>query len=137
MISRYAVTTASAHDSQVFEELLDVPNNPDGAIVYADKAYRSLENEEILREHKMKSRVLHRATRNKLLTEEEKSKNAEWSRIRGRVEHIFGIQCKQIGNMIIRAIGYTRVCASIGLRNLGYNMKRFVFLKKQGVLCPN
>ena len=136
LISRYAVTTASVHDSQVFEELLDVPEAPRNVVVYADKAYRSDANETILRGHKMKSRVLYRASRNKPLSSEEKGKNSEWSRIRSRVEHVFGLQSKQIGNMVVRAIGYMRVRACIGLRNLSYNMRRFVFLKKQGVLCP-
>ena len=137
MISRYAVTTASTHDSQIFEELLDVPKPPSDTAVYADKAYRSDANEKILRNHKMKSRVLHRASRGKPLDEEEKVNNSEWSRIRSRVEHVFGNQYKQIGNMIVRAIGYTRVRATIGLRNLSYNMRRLVFLKKRGELCPN
>ena len=136
MISRYAVTTASVHDSQIFEELLDVPTTPSNMSVYADKAYRSDANEKILRNHKMKSRVLHRASRGKPLDEAEKANNIEWSRIRSRVEHVFGIQYKQIGNMIVRAIGYTRVRASIGLRNMSYNMKRLVFLKKRAELCP-
>ena len=135
LISRYAVTTASVHDSQVFEELLDVPNAPDEVFVYADKAYHSGATSEILRGYKMNNLVLRRASRGKPLTEEEKAKNSEWSRIRSRVEHVFGIQCKQIGNMVVRVIGYTRVRASIGLRNLGYNMKRLVFLKKKGAVC--
>ena len=137
LISNYAVTTASVHDSQVFEELLDVRNAPESAIVYADKAYHSGTTEEILQGNQMENRILRRASRGKPLTEEEKAKNSEWSRIRSRVEHVFGIQCKQIGDMFVRAIGYTRVRTSIGLRNLGYNMKRLVFLKKTRLMCAD
>jgi IS5 family transposase len=135
LVSRYSVTTAGVHDSQVFEELLEAPNEGNCATVYADKAYYSAANEEILRKHKIKSHVLRRATRGNPLSEDVKAKNVEWSRIRSRVEHVFGIQYKQVGNLLVRAVGYTRVRASIGLRNLGYNMNRLVFLKKTGVLC--
>ncbi len=47
-IRDYAVTDASVHDSQVFEELLDETNS--SRDVYADSAYRSGESIERLAE---------------------------------------------------------------------------------------
>ena len=45
LIRAYAVTAASVHDSQVFDELLDQSKDEDGnkRAVYADSAYRSKE----------------------------------------------------------------------------------------------
>ena len=46
LIRRYAVTDASVHDSQVFDELLDDENSDHS--VWADSAYRSEPREERL-----------------------------------------------------------------------------------------
>ena len=148
VIARYSATTASVHDSQIFEELLETPEaqtadasaeveakKGEPTVVYADKAYRSETNEELLKKHGMKSRVLHRAARNRPLTETEKSENRINSRIRCRVEHVFGMQKKMIGDLTLHAVGYMRIRALIGLRNLCYNMTRLVFFTKKGVVC--
>lgn len=149
LIRKYSATTASIHDSQVFEEILDVPTATTQDLsapcaegkaepqVYADKAYASQANEEILKKHGMKSRILHRAARGRKLTEEERAGNRENSRVRCRVEHVFGMQRKMIGNMVVRAVCYARVRCVLGLRNLCYNLKRFVYLTKKGVVCPS
>src|SRR5512139_1648788 len=54
-IRRYEVTSASVHDSQVFEALLDEHNSK--RTVYADSAYRSEEAEAMLRRKGFISRV--------------------------------------------------------------------------------
>ena len=49
-IRAYAVSAASVHDSQVFDELLDHTTDEDGKkrAAYADSAYRSKEQEQRL-----------------------------------------------------------------------------------------
>ena len=54
--------------------------------------------------------------------------NRTRSRIRSRVEHVFGMQAKRAGKLIVRAIGLVRVRAKVGLRNLAYNMDRYCVL---------
>uniref|UniRef100_UPI00286C76C3 transposase n=1 Tax=Flavobacterium sp. TaxID=239 RepID=UPI00286C76C3 len=56
------------------------------------------------------------------LTDEQKLNNTEKSRIRARVEHIFGFMEKNMNQMYLQCIGFKRINTSIGLMNLTYNM---------------
>ncbi len=49
--------------------------------------------------------------------------------IRSRVEHVFADQQSQTG-LFIRTIGITRTTMRIGLANIVYNMRRFLFLER-------
>jgi IS5 family transposase len=49
----------------------------------------------------------------------------ERSRLRVRVEHIFGAQWQTAGKTLLRCVGITRARVKIGLRNLAYNMARY------------
>ena len=77
------------HDSQVVDDILDPDNT--ASEVWADSAYRSAEIEAQLKEKGLKSRI-HRkgAYRNKPLSEREKRGNTTRSKVRARVEHVFG-----------------------------------------------
>ena len=57
-------------------------------------------------------------TRNHPLSPWEQQGNRTRSRIRSRVEHIFGIQAQRAGNLILRGVGIVRAKTKIGLRNL-------------------
>ncbi|MDO5674263.1 MAG: hypothetical protein Q4G66_05010 [bacterium] len=59
-----------------------------------------------------------KGTRNHPLSSWEQQGNRTRSRIRSRVEHIFGIQTQRAGNLILRGIVLLRAKAKIGLRNL-------------------
>ena len=48
------------------------------------------------------------------------------SRIRSRIEHVFGSQQSAPGGRIVRTIGMMRARAKIGLQNLAYNIRRLV-----------
>jgi transposase, IS5 family len=128
LIRDYEVTEASVHDSQVVDEIID-PNNSN-ADVYADSAYRSAAQEEKFIEDGYRSKVHHKGTRNKPLSEFKQEVNTNRSKVRAKVEHIFGNQM-MMGGKLMRCIGMTRARACIGLRNLVYNMHRFAFLSKQ------
>jgi IS5 family transposase len=129
LIRKYEVTSASVHDSQKLDELLDFNN--EGKQIWGDSAYRSKETEENLGSQKLESEIHEKATRNSPLTTEQKENNRAKSKIRARVEHIFATMTQMGGSKIIRSIGIARVKMHLGLRNLTYNMKRFVFLKSQ------
>ena len=51
------------------------------------------------------------------------------SKIRARVEHVFAEQKHRMGSFI-RTIGIARATTKIGMANLAYNIKRFIFLRK-------
>lgn len=129
LIRDYEVTSASVHDSQVFEELLDEDNR--SRDVWADSAYRSEEKLRELKKRKFREHLQRKGCRHKKLTDRETRGNRTRSRIRSRVEHIFGVQAMRAGDLILRTIGLIRAKAKIGLRNLAYNFDRFCVL--QGV----
>jgi IS5 family transposase len=128
LIRRYAETDASVHDSQKLDDVLDKSNT--GAEVWADSAYRSAEIEAKLEAKGYKSRVHRRARRNRPLSRREQAGNTTRSRVRARVEHVFGHQHTSMRGTIVRTIGIVRARAKIGLMNLVYNISRLVHLER-------
>ena len=126
LIRNYNVTEASTHDSQIFETLLDKKNSSKD--VWADSAYRSEDKLEYLSDNGFRDKIQRKGCRNKKLSEREISGNRTRSKIRSRVEHIFGIQAQRAGNLILRSIGKIRAEAKVGLRNLAYNIDRYSML---------
>ena len=109
------------HDSQIFTELLAENSSKD---VWADSAYRSDANEINLYALGYRSQIHHKGKRNKPLTEKQQASNKRKSRIRVRVEHVFGSMENEQGGMVIRTIGLVRAATKIGLMNMGYNIRR-------------
>jgi IS5 family transposase len=133
LIRRYAVTDASVHDSQVFDNVLDAENS--GRSVWADSAYRSEAREEQLRKQGYKSRIHRKGTSRRKLNEQEQATNHRRSKIRARVEHVFGDQRTRQGNILVRTKGKIRAAVKIGLMNLTYNMRRLEFLLRPQSAC--
>jgi hypothetical protein len=94
--------------------------------VFADSAYRSAEIEATLKARGFKSRIHVRAARSHPLSKTEEEANRKKSRVRVRVEHVFGAQQTSPGGRIVRTIGIVRARAKIGLQNLVYNIRRIV-----------
>jgi transposase, IS5 family len=128
LIRQYAVTDASVHDSRKFDGLMNRANT--SADVYADSAYRSAETEAKLRARGLRSRIHERACRSHSLSKAQERANRQKSRIRARVEHVFGAQQNSPGGRIVRTIGIARAKAKIGLQNLAYNIRRLVTLER-------
>ena len=123
------MSDAAVHDSQKLGALLDGDNPEDR--LWADSAYRKQEAESALARIGFESHIHERAYRNRPLTEEQKEKNRERSRVRARVEHVFGDMVQSRGGKLERVIGQARIETQIGLKNLAYNLKRYVFLQTQ------
>ena len=111
LVRRYQVTDAAVHDSQVVEDILDADNT--ASDVWADSAYRSAEIEAKLGEKGLKSRIHRKGHRNKPLNEREKRGNETRSKVRARVEHVFGAQSNDMGGTLVRGIGLVRAKARI------------------------
>jgi IS5 family transposase len=126
LIVGYTVTDASVHDSQTMEALLN--GHDRGEVFYADSAYGGEPQEKIISEKEMKSPVCEKGYRNHPLTEEQKACNRKKSKVRARVEHIFGFPEMSMKGMYIYNIGIRRAAAVIGLMNLTYNMFRKIQL---------
>jgi len=76
------------------------------------------------------SQIHERAYRNRPLTEEQKAANRSKSKTRAKVEHVFGSWVMTMGGKLVRVVGLERVEAQLGLKNLMYNLKRYVFWEK-------
>ena len=128
LIRHYQVTDASVHDSRKFDGLLNKANT--SADVYADSAYRSAAIEAKLKARGLRSRIHQRASRNHALSKAQVNANHQKSKVRARIEHVFGAQQTSPGGRIIRTIGIVRAKAKIGLQNLVYNIRRLVTLER-------
>src|SRR5467141_262249 len=95
LIRKWDATDAAVHDSQKLDDVLDLSNTGKG--VWADSAYRSVQIEAGLKAKGLQSRIHRRAARNRPLSERQKSANTTRSRVRARVEHVFGHQQNSMG----------------------------------------
>ena len=129
-IREFEVTSASVHDSVVTKKIIDHDNS--GEDFHADSAYVGQEISDALEAAGLKNCINEKGYRNRPLTEAQKAANRERSKIRSRVEHVFGIQSQRAGGLLLRSIGIVRAKTKIGLRNLSYNLSRYAILTKGG-----
>lgn len=127
LIVKYQVTAASVHDSQVLENLLDKKDSDED--FYGDSAYRGQKQQEIISQNDMIDKTCKKGYKNNPLTEQDQAINKEKSRIRARVEHVFGFMEKSMNGMNLCAIGIKRIESIVGLMNLTYNMFRKIQLQ--------
>lgn len=124
IITAYTVTPANIHDSQEMVNLIDKKKDK---IIYADSAYKGEEIEKCLG-RKIENQICEKGYRNKPLTKRQLQRNRKKSKVRSRVEHVFGYMTNSMGGITIRCIGRARAKFAIGMMNLTYNMCRFRFL---------
>ena len=106
----------------------------DVAMFSADSAYNTPKIVETLlrRNPDMELLLCEKGTRGHPLTEEQKARNREISRIRARIEHVFGRMHGSMGGIVVRCIGLTRVRYSVCMKNLAYNLLQYGTLFKLG-----
>ena len=124
---RYMIAFGATSWSQAIEQLLTEKDK--GLPLYADSAYTGEEQDKIYKKKKVISKINEKGYRNKPLTETQKARNKEKSRVRARVEHLFGFVENSMHGSIVRTIGIARAKAKIGMMNLTYNISRCVQLK--------
>lgn len=135
IIASYEVTDASVHDSQKIVALVDAKDKE----MYADSAYvgKELHKQICEKNKKIVLKIHEKGQRNHPLTEEQKLSNREKSRIRARVEHVFGHMTQSMHGLFVRSIGICRARCVVGLKNLAYNMSRYKYLRlRGGVTAP-
>jgi IS5 family transposase len=127
----YGVTDAAVHDSQPYLDLMpEEPAYPDQE-AFADAAYVGEKIDTGLKARGFLPMICEKGYRNKPLTEEQKKMNQMKSKVRCRVEHVFGAMKSRCRDEVLRSIGFARARFWIGMQNLVYNLSRFVSLK-----CP-
>lgn len=127
------MTSAEVHDSQAFVEIQAENTSKD---LWADSAYRSEEAELTLEAIGYRSHVHKKGTRNMPLSERDKIANTRKSKVRARVEHVFGSISNEQGRLYFRIIGLARTAVKVGMMNVFYNMRRFVTLHRMSA-CTN
>ena len=131
IVDSYHVTDASVHDSQALEPLLD--DNDKGQELYADSAYTGESQDATIQKKEMINKVHEKGYKNRALTEEQKNQNHEKSKIRSRVEHVFGYMEQTMKGLKVRSIGIARAKGIIGLINLTYNLMRYEQIMRLGM----
>ncbi|WP_171840728.1 IS5 family transposase [Asaia bogorensis] len=127
-IRKWKATDAAASDgARLKEGLLDKANTASG--VWADTAYRSKATEAFMDKKGFVSKVHRKKSHLKPMPRHIQRSNAGKSVIRSRVEHVFADQKSQMG-LFIRTVGIPRATMRIGLANIVYNMRRFLFLER-------
>ena len=122
LITKFTTSSASLHDSQKLEEIVDQHDNR----LFADSAYRSDKIERYLWLKKCKSLVHEKAYRSKPLTYAQERDNTVKSKIRVKVEHIFGQMTNSMNKGLdLKSIGKDRIESTIGFLNLTYNLFRY------------
>lgn len=127
LIRNYEITSAEVHDSNEFEGILAENTSKD---VWADSAYQSKESEIALDAMGYRSQVHTKGKRGKLLNKREKKANTKRSKVRARVEHVFGSITNEQGGLFSRVIGVGRTAVKVGMMNVVYNMRRLVTLNR-------
>ena len=102
--------------------------------LHADSAYTGENQEKTIEGKKLINCVNEKGYRNKPLTEQQIAKNRKKSKVRARVEHVFGFIENSMGGSFIKTIGIARATTTIGLMNLTYNMFRVIQLQKTGYM---
>jgi IS5 family transposase len=125
LIRKWMASDAAAHDGARLEEVLDRANT--ASDVWADTAYRSAKNEGMLMRRGFVSRIHRKKPKGKPMAYTRRA-NVQKSKVRGAIEHVFAHQ-KGLMGLMVRTIGLARARVKIGLINLAYNMRRFVWLR--------
>jgi len=122
LITNFTTSSANVHDSQKACELIDHTDKR----LFADSAYISTDIENHLWLKNVKSFIHERAYRNKPLTPDQECSNTLKSKVRAKVEHIFGFMTNSMNNGLnLKAIGKKRIDSTIALLNLTYNLFRY------------
>ena len=120
LIQKAVLTTAKVHDSQVFE-VLDDGETP----IAADKAYYSKAREERLG---TRSYLMKKGVRGRALCELELAYNKAVSRVRARIEKIFGYWKRTLGYRQVRYRGLSPGRLELELKSICWNLRRAVTL---------
>lgn len=133
LIRTIDVTPANVDDRTPLAELLDESEarKREGQTVHADRGYHSAAVREMLKTKGLIDGVARKDDPNRYDQSEIHERNKALSKIRARVEHVFGDWAQSSGKTL-RCIGKVRAKAQIILRACVYNLRRWVTLNRKG-----
>jgi len=117
-------TAANESDTKHLENTLNKITIDPRTPVYADKGYNSEANDTVLKDKKLKNRIMYKALKNKPLTEIEKTINKKISQTRYKIERTFGSMKRWFKADGARYVGLTKTHAQHVIQALCYNLYR-------------
>jgi IS5 family transposase len=130
LIRKVKVSTASEHDTNHLEDVLDPANT--SRDLYGDKGYVDGEREARLKKAGWRVHIQRKAAKGKPLSDCQKGRNTRIARTRARVEHVFA-SIEQMGGKGLRCIGLARANLQLHWKAAAYNLRRLCSLKVCGV----
>ena len=127
LIVGYDTTPASVHDSQRGAELVDC-NDIEGKEFWLDAGY--VGTEDGFAKRGVTPIICEKGFRGHPLCDEQKQCNRTKSKVRSRVEHVFGFIVRSMGGLVFRGIGIVRAKANVAMTNLTYNIARLAQIFK-------
>lgn len=130
VIRKIETGTASTHDTQHFDAVLDDGNTSQD--VFADRGYPSEAREAKLKETGFRNHIQRKGKRNKPLSACQQRRNQRIAKTRARVEHVFAA-IEQMGGKMIRTIGQARANFAMTMMATCHNLKRLAYFSRAGV----
>ena len=124
VIKEVEFTSASVHDSTMFDSLVDYTEEA----VYADKGYANTKRRKKLEDHNIFDGILEKGYRNKPLTKSAIKLNKILSGVRNRVERPFAYMKRILGYARCRYYDIGRNRFEFVLKAIIYNMRRMITL---------
>ena len=132
-VRKFHTSDASRYDGKVLSYLLDKENT--ASDIWRDTAYRSEENETLLKDNGFASQLHRRKPKGKAMAQRVQRASGKKSKVRSKVEHVFAVQKDKMA-LFVRTIGLKRAHVKIGLANIVDKLKRLIFWENRRVLHP-
>ena len=121
-ILKATLTKATCFDGHLLKEVL--PDRQEW--VFADKAYESKSNDELLKQRGIKNGIMQKAARYVKLEPLQRLRNRLISKTRQRIEETFGTLKRWYGYNKVRYLGLERNTIQMFLLCIGFNLKKWV-----------
>ncbi len=124
MILSGHVTPANRHDSKEFKRTVLAAKLKKKSPVSADKAYPSKENSNFLKNNRYLNRIMHKAYRNKKLSKIQKKENSKITKVRPRIEKVFGTLKVKYGLWRTKYLGIIKTTYLFLMSAICFNVKK-------------
>jgi transposase, IS5 family len=133
LIRAIEVTAANVDDRVPLAKLIetDAARLASGQTIHADKGYDAQATRELINANGLRDGVSRKDDARRYDQTDNEARNKRLSKVRARVEHVFGGWEKIMGKRL-RVIGATRAKAMIELQATVYNLRRWVTLDGRG-----
>jgi IS5 family transposase len=123
------ITTASNADSPELINLLNMACLEKGAIIFADRGYPSFFNRKFIKESGFVDKVMYKSYTNHPISEYKKNLNKKISKIRSKIESIFGTLKNRYNLHRSKFLGILKLNAHFLISSVIFNLKKIILSK--------